>query len=59
MKSVHAAVAYYFPSDNYVHRLVHNKEDGKLVEVGGHGTMVSSKTQQSDLAWMISLVVLL
>ena len=27
--------------DNYVHRLVHNKEDGKLVEVDGQGGMVS------------------
>ena len=24
-------------ADNYVHRLVQSKEDGKLVEVPGHG----------------------
>ena len=29
-------------ADNYVHRLVQNKADGKLVEVSGQSGMVSS-----------------
>lgn len=29
-----------FPSDNYVHRLVQNKGDGKLVEVSGQSGLV-------------------
>ena len=30
--------------DNYVHRLVQNKEDGKLVEVAGQGGMVGCQS---------------
>ncbi len=34
---------FRFPvPDNYVHRLVQNKSDGKLVEVSGQDGMVSS-----------------
>ncbi|CAI8029576.1 BRCA1-associated protein [Geodia barretti] len=38
-----------YVGDNYVHRLVHNKEDGKLVEVGGHVAMVGDDEKIDSL----------
>ncbi len=34
-------------ADNYVHRLVQNKEDGKLVEVGTQGQLPSDQKMDS------------
>ncbi len=36
-------------SDNYVHRLVQNKGDGKLVEVGGEGQVLPSDEKIDSL----------
>ena len=42
--------------DNYVHRLVQNKEDGKLVEVAGQSGMVGYQAHsQTDTLFLNSL----
>ncbi|CAI2018801.1 hypothetical protein SEUBUCD646_0H00500 [Saccharomyces eubayanus] len=37
-----------YAGDNYVHRLVQNEVDGKLVEVGGSGNDITNDTGNSD-----------
>jgi BRCA1-associated protein len=44
-----------YVGDNYVHRLVNNKEDGKLVEVGGHGAMVGDDEKIDSLQLEVCL----